>query len=135
MDSLLLWIGTYFTEETYMFYTKIQGMIWSLADFLLIFFILKIIDLVRANEGKGKIFFRYLFLWSSAVLTPLLILPQTKNGFFLLESIICGIQFSILVYTVMVERKRVFNFTHGMMIRNRRSISGSNPSETLETLM
>jgi len=118
-----------------MFYTKIQGMIWSLADFLLIFFILKIIDLVRANEGKGKIFFRYLFLWSSAVLTPLLILPQTKNGFFLLESIICGIQFSILVYTVMVERKRVFNFTHGMMIRNRRSISGSNPSETLETLM
>ncbi|MFH0843918.1 MAG: hypothetical protein ABIG67_01675 [Pseudomonadota bacterium] len=135
MDSLLLWIGTYFTEETYMFYTKIQGMIWSMADFLLIFFILKIIDLVRANEGKGKIFFRYLFLWSSAVLTPLLILPQTKDGFFLLESIICGIQFSILVYTVMVERKRVFNFIHGMMIRHRRSIPGSNPSETLEKLM
>lgn len=91
-------------------------MIWSMADLLLIFFILKITDLIRADRGKGKIVFRYLFLWSSAILTPLLILPQSKDGFFLLESLICGIQFSILVYTVILERRLLLSFIHRMMI-------------------
>ncbi|MFH1351719.1 MAG: hypothetical protein ABII26_12420 [Pseudomonadota bacterium] len=105
MDAVLLWIGANFTEEVYLFYTKLQGIIWSAADICLVFFVLKVADLARAKERKRKILWRYISLWISAALTPFLLLTKTKNEFFTLESIICGIQFSILVYTLISERK------------------------------
>lgn len=104
-ETILLWIGANFTTEVYMYYTKLQGILWSLADIVLVLALLKIADLIRARAQKKKIRFRYLFLLFSAILTPLLVFTQSPKQFFILESIICGTQFVILVYTVVGERK------------------------------
>ncbi len=114
--TLLLWVGTGFTTEIYMISTKIQGIAWSIADIVLVFILLKIVDLVRQSSGKKRIFYRYLLLLVSAVLTPSLLFTQTARQIFILESIICGMQFAILVYTVIAERKDLLHFVKELAI-------------------
>jgi hypothetical protein len=105
VEGLFLWVGVNFTTDVYMFYTKFQGMLWSLADIILVLAFLRIADLIRLRRHESKMRFRYLLLWFSALITPLLLLTQTPRQILILESIICGTQFSILVYTVISERK------------------------------
>jgi len=118
-ESLLLLVGKNFTTEVYMFYTKLQGMIWSIADIVLVLVLLKIADLIRKRSQKKRITLRYVFLLVSAILTPLLIFTKTPRQFLLLESIICGTQFSILVYTVIVEIKDMVEAVKKISIMGR----------------
>ena len=118
-ESLLLLVGKNFTTEVYMFYTKLQGMIWSIADIVLVLVLLKIADLIRKRSQKKRITLRYVFLLVSAILTPLLIFTKTPRQFLLLESIICGTQFSILVYTVIVEIKEMVKAVKKISIMGR----------------
>ena len=115
LDELFLWIGEHFTVNVYLFHTKVQGILWGVADIFLIYFILKIADFARERAQKKKILWRYLCLWLSALLIPLLLWTKTKTQFFLLESIICGIQFSILVYTAILESKTLKNMLKKML--------------------
>lgn len=118
-ESLLLLVGKNFTTEVYMFYTKLQGMIWSIADIVLVLVLLKIADLIRKRSQKKRITLRYVFLLVSAILTPLLVFTKTPRQFLLLESIICGTQFSILVYTVIVEIKEMVKAVKKISIMGR----------------
>jgi peptidoglycan/LPS O-acetylase OafA/YrhL len=107
LEASFLWIGAHFTAEVYLFSSKLQGMLWSAADIVLVLALLKIADFVRHRSGEKKIALRYLFLWLSALITPLMFFAQSPQQFFLLEAAICGMQFLILVYTVVAERKRM----------------------------
>lgn len=107
LDQIFLWISVNFTAEAYLFHTKIQGIVWSLADIILVLALLRIVDLGRRKAGLKGPWVRYAFLCLTALLTPLLLFSRTRGEFFLLECIICGGQFLILLYTVVVERKRL----------------------------
>jgi hypothetical protein len=107
LEAVFLWIGAHFTAEAYLFSSKLQGILWSAADIVLVLALLKIADFVRAKSREKKIVFRYLFLWISALITPLMLFAQSPQQFFLLEAAICGTQFLILVYTDVAERKRM----------------------------
>jgi len=119
LETIFLWIGTNFTTEIYMLYTKLQGTLWSIADIVLVFVLLKIAGMVRKKTKKKEIVFRYLFLWFSAILTPVLIFTQTSRQFFLFESLVCGIQFLIIVYTVIPERRLMMNFIGEILTDNQ----------------
>jgi len=110
LEAAFSWIALHFTTEAYMLSSKIQGILWSMADLALIFILLKISDVVRSRAGRRKILFRYILLCFSAILTPLLAFTQEPKEFFILESIICGIQFSILLYSIAVEGKDMMDF-------------------------
>jgi hypothetical protein len=107
LETSFLWIGAHFTADAYLFSSKLQGILWSAADIVLVLALLKIADFVRARSREKKIVLRYLLLWLSVLITPLLLFVQSPRQFFLLEASVCGTQFLILVYTVMVERKRM----------------------------
>ena len=107
LEAVFLWIGVHFTGEAYLFFSKLQGILWSTADIVLILALLKIVGFVRARSREKKIVVRYLFLWISALITPLMLFAQSPRQFFLLEAALCGTQFLILVYTVIAERKRM----------------------------
>jgi hypothetical protein len=107
LEEPLLWIGAHFTADVYLASSKLQGILWSAADIALVLAFLRIADFVRARTGEKKIRFRYHFLWLSALLTPLMLFARTPQQFFLLEAVICGTQFLILVYTVVAERRRM----------------------------
>ena len=106
LDPAFLWIADHFTPGAYLASTKVQGLVWSAADLLLVFAFLRIADVLRAIEGIPSIRWRYLFLAVTALLTPLLVFAQSSRGILLLESLICGVQFLILVATLILERAR-----------------------------
>lgn len=109
MDPLaqaLLWIGTRFTAEAYLTSTKIQGIIWSIADIVLLFAFLRIAGVLRDREGAAPVRWRYIILAGTALITPLLLFAGTSRQIIVLESIICGTQFLLIIVTILLERSR-----------------------------
>lgn len=119
LEAAFSWIALHFTTEAYMLSSKIQGILWSMADLALIFVLLKISDFVRTRAGRKKIRLRYVLLSFSAILTPLLAFTREPKEFFILESIICGIQFSLLLYSIAVESKGMKDFFEEILSSGR----------------
>ena len=116
MDMIFLEIGKNFSTEAYMLTTKVQGILWSISDIIIIYFMLKIASLIREKNQKKEILLRYIFLWLSAVLVPFLVFTVTPRQFFILESVIFGLQFSVLIYSVFVETKDTITFFRKIVV-------------------
>ncbi len=116
LEKFYLWIGHGFTAEVYLLATKIQGILWSTADIIFIYFLLKLADLARKKNNKKKIFYQYHLLWLSAIFVPFLIFTTTSKQFFRLESIIFGLQFSILIYTIFADIKGIMNYLRDIVV-------------------
>ena len=110
MDMIFFEIGKNFSTEAYMWATKVQGILWSISDVIIIYVILKIASLIREKNQQQKIRFRYILMWMSAVLVPFLLFTVTPRQFFILESVIFGLQFSVLIYSVIAETKNTITF-------------------------
>lgn len=112
-ETMFLWVGRNFSPEVYLLATKIQGMLWSIADVILIFCILRITDIVLAHNNQRPISIRYWMLLFSALPVPLLFYTSRGDHFFYIECVIFGLQFSILIYTIIVHiRDIMFFFRH-----------------------
>jgi hypothetical protein len=107
LGQAFVWMGTHFTVEAYLVSTKVQGIVWSAADILLVFAFLRIAGLLRRQEGAPPIRWRFLLLAGAALLTPLLVFARTSRQIFLLESLVCGVQFLLLVATLVLEHARL----------------------------
>ncbi len=116
MEMVFLELGKSFSTEAYMLTTKVQGILWSISDVLIIYVMLKIVSLIREQNQRKKILFRYIFLWISALLVPLLVFTTTPKQFFNLESVIFGLQFSVLIYSVFAETKETINFFRKIVV-------------------
>jgi len=123
MEMVFLEIGKSFSTEAYMLTTKVQGILWSISDVLIIYVMLKIVSLIREQNQKKKILLRYIFLWLSAILVPFLIFTITPKQFFILESIIFGLQFSVLIYSVFAETKETITFFRRIIVNKDGSFS------------
>lgn len=113
LETAFLWIGSNFSADHYLLASKIQGILWSAADVVLVLAVLKIADLARAKCGLGRLTIFHWVLWLSALLTPLLLLATAPRQFFLLECVLCGSQFLILLYVALTEKTRVLNLFLG----------------------
>jgi hypothetical protein len=109
IENLFLWIGSHFNQDLYLLTSKIQGICWSIADIALVLAVLRIAELARRRHGLNRLTVLHLLLWGSALLTPLLIVARKPREFFLLECVICGCQFLILLYVAFTERNRVLD--------------------------
>ena len=116
MEMVFLEIGKSFSTEAYMLTTKVQGILWSISDIIIIYVMLKIVSLIREQNQKKKILLRYVFLWLSAILVPFLVFTITPKQFFILESIIFGLQFSVLIYSVFAETKETITFFRRIIV-------------------
>ncbi|MFH1137226.1 MAG: hypothetical protein V1816_14235 [Pseudomonadota bacterium] len=110
LDALFYWLAVNFTGERYLFYTKVQGLLWSLADIILVFALLKLADAIRKAAGRKTIKIRYGLLLFSALLTPLLIPARSPEHIFFIESLVCGLQFLILASTLASESRGVMEY-------------------------
>lgn len=118
VTNTLLWIGNHFSHEIYYSTTKVQGLFWSLADIALVWYMLKIADFIRNRTGRSKITWRYYLLFISVILTPFLLVMKTATHFFILEAVIFAIQYLLLLYSVVAEKKGVLLFIRAT-IQNR----------------
>ena len=103
MTDLFLYIGAHFTRDAYMTATRIQGILWSVSDVLLIFVLLKIIAFIKGDRRRKRLLVQYLLLWISAGLVPFLPFIHDPRDFFILESVIFGLQFMVLMYSVFAD--------------------------------
>jgi hypothetical protein len=110
IDTILLHIGSGFSRDTYFLFTKIQGILWSIANTVLVFYFLKITELIRMHNHMKQIRYRYYFLLVSAILSLFLLFAKNGTVFFALEAAIYGIQYTILLYTLVLERKALMNY-------------------------
>jgi len=110
MDSLFLQIAEGFSPTEYLFWTKIQLIAWSAADISLVFVALRIIDLARADAGEQRIRIRYGLLAVSAGLTPIVFTLESSQQIFKLEAAVVGLQFAILIYSIVADRQSVLRF-------------------------
>lgn len=106
LENALFWLATHFSTDAYLVSTKVQGLLWSAADIVLVFVLLRIADLLRRHANTRPIRWRYLLLGLTVLLTPLLAFVSLPRHFLVLESVICGIQFLLLVYTLVAEREQ-----------------------------
>jgi len=110
IETLFLKIAEGFSPTEYLLWTKIQVVAWSAADIALVFAVLRIIGLARAHAGKRCIRARYVLLAISAGLTPLVFVLESSQQIFRLEAAVVGLQFAILIYSIIVDRRPALKF-------------------------
>ena len=110
MTDLFLYIGAHFTRDAYMTATRIQGILWSVSDVLLIYILLKIIAFIKGRRCPKRLFVQRLLLWISAGLVPFLPFIHGSQDFFILESVIFGLQFAVLIYSVFADSGDVMRY-------------------------
>ena len=113
MDTLFLRIAEGFGPTEYIFWTKIQVVAWSAADIALVFAALRIISFARAHAGRRRIRVRYVLLAVSVGLTPAVFMLQSSQQIFRLEAAVVGLQFAIMIYSIIVDRQSVL----GLLLR------------------
>ncbi len=106
MDSFFVWVADHYINRTPLALTMIQGFIWSLADILLIFGILRMASLVRARYGMKRTRIRYVFFGLIVILNPILVffMPGKSHDLLLL-----GL-FSLMIYVIVVDGNRMLRF-------------------------
>jgi hypothetical protein len=115
MDALVQWAAGNFTFNLYMLTTKIQGILWSIADIALVYYFLKIAAVASDDRQSAKMRIRFSFLWLSAILTPFLLITHTRLQYLILDAVICGFQYLILLYTLVFSGKRMLNYFVGIL--------------------
>lgn len=103
MDPVFVWVTQGFTTAVSLWSLKVEGILWSGIDVFLVFGFLKIFGLARRRQSQRPIVIRFLLLWVSAVLTPLLLFTKTHGAFLLLDFVIINLHLAILVYTSVVD--------------------------------
>ena len=83
---------------------KIEGMLWSIADVLLIFSVLRLVDVVRKFSHVKTYKKLYYLLFFSFALTPLLLFVSNLFYFLTIEIIVLDIQYIIVIYVIMRNR-------------------------------
>jgi hypothetical protein len=91
-------IGSTFSSEEYLFWTHVQGSMWTLADIVIVFYLIRIANLFRAYLDRR--IHRGAYVVLAATIPFALFLPLTKTGtdFFYLELAVTVPHFLILLY-------------------------------------
>jgi hypothetical protein len=105
IENFFLWLAHDFDTPRYMFHTKLQAIFWSVADLVLIFAFLKIVDELKKKKMKKGIHKRFWLLYFSAALKIVPFFYETPEMFISLDFFICSLQYAILVYTIIADRK------------------------------
>ena len=106
-----MWIGQNFTIELFNVSTMIQQAFWSIAELLIVFFCLKIANLIRVRKGKRRIVIRYILFWCIVIINPIMIytMPGGNHDRLML------VNFSILIYTAISERRDLITVRNEIM--------------------
>ena len=78
-------IGRHFTHEQYMFWSRIEGTAWTIADVVIVYYLIRISNLCRAYLGLARRIVPFVVL--AATLPPAAFIPfvSTARTFFLVE--------------------------------------------------
>jgi len=91
-------IGSTFSQEQYLFWTHIQGSLWTLADVVIVFYLIRITNLFRSHLGRRKHRGSYFVLAATIPFAVYLPFTSTGSTFFYLELAVTIPHFLLLLY-------------------------------------
>ena len=106
MQALIEWMGTHFSPEQYAFWAPTQCMAWTLADFVIVYYLLRIANLARDVMGVRPHRVSYAVL--ACTVPPALFIPfaTTGGGLFALELAVTVPHFLAIVYVLIADTRR-----------------------------
>ena len=110
MSPLILWAAEWFGEKEYMRVTKIEGVLWTVADLVLVFYLLRLADHVRKKDGQTKATVRWTVFFITLLASPFLLLTSEPASFFRLEIVICTTHFLVILYSIVMEGRRLAHY-------------------------
>ncbi len=117
MEEIFKYLLTNVTSKNFTPIMVWQGIFWSIADIVIVYCILTIINFFKKNKGTRKVFIRYILLWFSIILTPGLLIVKPGTQYFYMEALICGTQYSIIIYSIFEIRKEFLSLSRDIVDR------------------
>ena len=78
MADAIQWMGAHFTPEQYLRWTRIECAAWTLADFVLVFYLLRMANLARRVTRAHPRRLSFAILWATAL--PAVCIPFAPTG-------------------------------------------------------
>ena len=120
-------IGSTFSFEAYQFWTHIQGGLWTFADIVIVFYLIRIANLFRGYLGRRAHRGAYIVLAATVPFAVLLPLTTTGMGFFYLELAVTVPHFLLLLYICIGDASITLEAL-GKRLREMKAAEGTGPS-------
>lgn len=95
------------SAELFFQLAKIEGLLWSVSDFFMIFFFIKFVNVIRKQNNLKTYRKLYYLLYLSFCITPLILFTKDLFSYFLVEIIVLNIQYFILIYIMIKNYKLI----------------------------
>jgi hypothetical protein len=103
--NLLAFLGAYFTPEQYLFMTKLQCLLWTAADVVIVYYLIQIANLARGHLNMKKHLAPFIVLGCTLFLIPLVPIAKTGNAIYTLELLITIPHFLLILYILAANTK------------------------------
>ena len=94
-----------FTPESYLFWSRIQGSLWTSADIVICWYLLRLGNLARAISGKRPHRVCFAILFATLPLAALIPVAPNATAFYRLELLVTIPHFLIILYVMLVDWK------------------------------
>ena len=106
MHDFILWMGGLFSPEAYLFWTRIQCLLWTAADVLIIVFLTRSVNLLRALCDVAQHRMPYYVVVATLAPLPFVVVVPTGMQVFLIELLVTVPHFLVILYVLL------FNIGH-----------------------
>lgn len=106
------YIGTRFTAEQYLFWSRIEGTLWTAADVAIAFLLIRMGNLVRGVAGRRRHRVSYLVLLATLPAAGCIPIVQSADTFFRLELAVTIPHFLIILYVCAADARTGLRALH-----------------------
>ena len=100
LDALLNAMGNAFTPEMYLFWTRIECSAWTLADVVIVFYLIRLANAARKVLNRDPHVFSYLVLAVTIPLAAFIPLAPTGGVILLIELAVTIPHFLLILYVL-----------------------------------
>jgi hypothetical protein len=105
MSALIEWMGGAFSPEQYVFWTRVQCTAWTLADLVIVFYLLRLANLARVITNAKPHQFSYVLFAATLPLSALIPFLSRGSTIFLVELAVTIPHFLIILYVLASDAK------------------------------
>lgn len=103
MAGLAQWMGTHFSPEQYLFWTRIQCILWTGADLAIVYYLLRLANLGRRVAGASPHRIPFAVLALTALGLPFIALANGGWQVFAWELLVTVPHFLLIVYVIIAD--------------------------------
>lgn len=124
------YFGSRFTHEQYLFWSRIEGTLWTAADIAIAFSLIRIGNLARRYLGLRRHRFSYVLLAATVPVAVFVPFIESGSMFLQLELALQMPHFSIILYICAVDARVGLRALHAAVERNQAAFAAEPSGST-----